>query len=449
MMLTRAYWLIRYGGFALIGITALINPPAGVHQELYRSIQIGCFAAAGVALLGWLLVDLYPRYRRRGLPAALVLLAAASGLAGVTSGGGQSLVAFAAGAAVAAGFETDWPEAIAVAAAGMLPIWIAGPVFGASLGTLAGYPLLIAATLSFGRNRRFYRIQAEQAAALVEQYERARAEQRRADVLDERARIAREIHDVLAHSLGALGIQIQAAKAVLTDTGDVGRAVEVLSTAQRMAADGLTETRRAVHALRVDSLPLADELAAVVETHRQRYQVPVTFASAGAARVLPPDASLALLRAAQEALVNAAKHAAGEPIAVRLDYGQADVRLRVVNELGPGADPGDADGLTAEGPSSAGGYGLTGMRERLRLLNGTLEAGAGDGEWAVTAELPLASSDMNGGYPAATTVPRAAPSAASPSSPASGASAGSPSSPASPGAAGSPSSPASPGAAER
>ena len=176
-------------------------------------------------------------------------------------------------------------------------------------------------------------MQAEQAAALLEQYERLRAEQRRADVLDERTRIAREIHDVLAHSLGALGIQIQAAKAVLTDQRDIDRAVEVLSTAQRMAADGLTETRRAVHALRVDSLPLGDELAAVVETHRQRYQVPVTFETAGAARPLPPDASLALLRTVQEALVNAAKHAPGEPIEVRLDYGQGDVRLTVVNHL--------------------------------------------------------------------------------------------------------------------
>ena len=210
-------------------------------------------------------------------------------------------------------------------AAGILPIWIVGPLVGSTLGTLAGYPLLIAATLSLGRNRRSYRVQAEQAAALLEQYERLRAEQRRADVLDERTRIAREIHDVLAHSLGALGIQIQAAKAVLTDQRDIDRAVEVLSTAQRMAADGLTETRRAVHALRVDSLPLGDELAAVVETHRQRYQVPVAFETAGAARPLPPDASLALLRTVQEALVNAAKHAPGEPIAVRLDYGQGDV----------------------------------------------------------------------------------------------------------------------------
>jgi signal transduction histidine kinase len=400
-MTTRGYWLIRYSGFAVVGVAALVNPPHQPHEQLYRAIQIACFSAAGLALLAWLVIDERPRYRRRGLPIALGVLAVAAGLAGVTSGGGQSLVAFAAVAAVAAGAETEWPDAIAVTAAGILPIWIVGPIVGSTLGTLGGYPLLIAATLSLGRNRRSYRVQAEQAAALLEQYERLRAEQRRADVLDERTRIAREIHDVLAHSLGALGIQIQAAKAVLTDHRDIDRAVEVLSTAQRMAADGLTETGRAVHALRVDSLPLGDELAAVVDTHRQRYQVPVTFETVGAARPLPPDASLALLRTAQEALVNAAKHAPEEQVAVRLDYGQGDVRLSVVNHL-------NGARAVTNGPSSAGGYGLTGMRERLRLLNGTLLAGPRDGEWAVTAELPLASLDMNAGSPPASpgTAPR-------------------------------------------
>jgi signal transduction histidine kinase len=159
--------------------------------------------------------------------------------------------------------------------------------------------------------------------------------------------------------------------------------VAALGTAQRMAADGLTETRRAVHALRVDTLPLGEELAGVVETHRQRYHVPVTFETSGQARELPPDASLALLRAAQEALVNAAKHASGQPVAVRLDYGDAGVRLSLVNRI---------DGAIPEvaGPTSAGGYGLKGMRERLRLLDGTLLAGPRDEEWAVTAELPLA-----------------------------------------------------------
>jgi len=398
--------VIRFSGFALVGIVALLNPPGQPHQPHQRdqsvdvAIQIACFAVVGLALVAWLLADEFPRYRARGLPVALAVMAAAGGVAGMTAGGGQSLVAFGAVATVGAGADIELLPAIGVALAGIVPIWIAGLIVGAPVGTLLGYPLLIAACLSLGRNRRSYRVQAEQAAALLEQYERVRAEQRRADVLDERTRIAREIHDVLAHSLGALGIQIQAAKAVLTDYGDIDRAVEVLSTAQRMAADGLTETRRAVHALRVDSLPLGDELAGVVDTHRQRYQVPVTFETVGAARPLPPDASLALLRTVQEALVNAAKHAPGEPIAVRLDYGREDVRLSVVNHLnGAEATAGEASG--AREPSSAGGYGLTGMRERLRLLNGTLLAGPRAAEWSVTAELPLASVDMNAGSPPA------------------------------------------------
>ncbi len=337
-MTIRLYWLIRFTGFAVIGIVALLNPPDHPpDQQLDRVIQIACFSVVGLALVAWLLLDEFPGYRRRGLPIVLGVIAAASGLAAVTAGGGQSLVAFAAVAAVAAGADLDPPSdilaATAVAAAGILPIWIVGPLVGCTFGTLAGYPLLIAACVSLGRNRRSYRVQAQQSAALLEQYERLRAEQRRADVLDERTRIAREIHDVLAHSLGALGIQIQAAKAMLTDHQDIDRAVDALSTAQRMAADGLTETRRAVHALRVDTLPLAAELDGLVSTHQQRYQVPVTFETSGAARPLPPDATLALLRTAQEALVNAAKHASGEDIGVRLDYGEHDVRLTIVNHL--------------------------------------------------------------------------------------------------------------------
>ena len=234
--------------------------------------------------------------------------------------------------------------------------------------------------LVIGHNWGVYRVQAEQAAALLAQREQLQAEQRRADLLDERARIAREIHDVLAHSLGALGIQIQAARSVLHKDAD--QASDLLAAAQQMAAEGLVETRRAVQALRTDTLPLDEELALVIGTHAQRYHVPVSYDTGGVPAALPPDATLALLRIAQEALVNAAKHAAGEPVAVRLDYGDADVRLTVRNDLPPGAGP-PADVSTVNG-----GYGLTGMHERLRLLNGTLEAGRRDGQWIVTADLP-------------------------------------------------------------
>jgi signal transduction histidine kinase len=125
-----------------------------------------------------------------------------------------------------------------------------------------------------------------------------------------------------------------------------------------------------------------------VDPYRQRYHVPVSLETSGTARTLPPDATLALLRTAQEAMVNAAKHASGQPVSVSLDYGETDVRLSVVNGL-------DGDAVSVREPGRAGGYGLTGMRERLRLLNGTLLAGPDEGEWTVTAELPLAA-DGNG-----------------------------------------------------
>jgi signal transduction histidine kinase len=382
-MMIRVFWLMRVTAFVVIGIVALINPP---HSAVQQATQIACFSAVGLALLVWIAAEISPRHRALGLPVALVTMAVAGGVAGVTDGSGQTLVAFACIAAFWAGSETDLPTAVAVAAAGIVSIWVAGGIAGSSFGTMAGDPLLIAVVTMFGLQRRSYRVQAEQSTALLAQHERLRAEQRRADVLDERARIAREIHDVLAHSLGALGIQIQAAKAMLTDSGDVDRAVKALTTAQRMAAEGLTETRRAVHALRVDTLPLGEELAAVVDTHRQRYHVPVTLETSGIARTLPPDAALALLRTAQEALVNAAKHAPRQRVAVSLDYRENDVLLSVVNGL-------DGAAVSARRPGSTGGYGLTGMRERLRLLNGTLLAGPRDNEWAVTAELPLAAAD--------------------------------------------------------
>jgi signal transduction histidine kinase len=383
-MMIRVFWLLRITAFVVIGLLALISPP---HSAGQRAVQIACFSAVGLALLAWIAIEArFPQYRTRGLPVALGVMAVGGGVASVTSGSGQTLVAFACIAAFWAGSETDLPTTVAVATAGIVSVWVAGGVAGSNFGTLAGDPLLIAVGAMFGLSRRSYRVQAEQSAALLAQHERLRVEQRRADVLDERTRIAREIHDVLAHSLGALGIQIQAAKAMLTDNGDVDRAVEALTTAQRMAAEGLTETRRAVHALRVDTLPLGEELAGVVDTHRQRYHVPVTLETSGTARALPPDAALALLRTAQEAMVNAAKHAPGQRVAVRLDYGENDVRLSVVNGL-------DGAAASVGRPGSNGGYGLTGMRERLRLLNGTLLAGPSDNEWAVTAELPLAAAE--------------------------------------------------------
>lgn len=381
-MLGRINWLARFAGFSWVGVvTFALLPPHGAYAVSARAAG---YAVLGLGLVAGILLEVVPRltpYRARVLPLAYGAMAIGSGFGSAVGSGGLVLITFAFVAALMAGGDLELTAALGVSAAGILAIEVGGLLSGGGYLTFLALPVFVLAGLVIGRNRGAYRVQAEQAAALLTQREELAAQQRQMDLLDERARIAREIHDVLAHSLGALGIQIQAARAVLTDSGDLVKATELLATAQQLASEGLVETRRAVHALRTDARPLDEELARVSDTYAHRYQVAVEFGTAGAPSPLPPDASLALLRVTQEALVNAAKHAAGQRVAVRLDYAERRVRLTVRNPL-----PDDAPVAPLRTVDS--GYGLTGMRERLRLLDGTLDARRQDGEWIVVAELP-------------------------------------------------------------
>jgi signal transduction histidine kinase len=384
-MLRTVNWLARGLGYAWLGVLTFLLAPA--HQPAAVTVQVVGYGLLGAALAAWALVEAHPRAARYQTRAQTILrgvIAVSSGIASGAGYGGTAMIAFGFVAAMMAGSEDGLLAALAVTGGGVLAAEVSGLAFSGGYGVLLGLPAIVLAGLVIGRNRGAYRIQAEQAARLLAQREDLEAQRRRAGLLDERARIAREIHDVLAHSLGALGIQIQAARAVLTDTGDAARADEILAAAQRMAAEGLVDTRRAVHALRAGTLPLDEELARASDTHAQRYAVPATFDVGGSPGPLPPDTTVALLRVAQESLVNAAKHAAGQGVAVRLDYTDTGVRLTVRNDLPPGTGPDGAAPMSTVN----GGYGLTGMRERLRLLNGTLRAGRRDGQWVVTAELP-------------------------------------------------------------
>jgi signal transduction histidine kinase len=225
-----------------------------------------------------------------------------------------------------------------------------------------------------GLNRRQYEVQATQAGALLDQTRLAQVEHARAAALDERTRIARELHDVLAHSLGALGVQLELAEALLAERSDVDGALRTVRRSRRLAAEGLAEARDAVAALRRDVLPLADALAAVAAAHARDHGVPVTFAADGTPWPVPSAAVVALVGTAREALTNAGKHAPGQDVRVRLGYTGDVVRLEVVNAL-PDFTP------TSEG------FGLAGMRERLALAGGTLASGPDDGRWRVLAEV--------------------------------------------------------------
>jgi signal transduction histidine kinase len=390
-------WAVRAFGFVCIGL-ATFYAQAHTHDREDLTLQIVGYAVIGGAMLTWALLDARTpegRPRDSWLPWLLGIIAAVSGVLCMSHNGGL-IVLLACIAALVAGGDTAFGTALAVAGAGILGVMVGAIAFGTNVAELIGYPVTILSGLFIGRHRHAYRVQAEQAAELLARTSQLQVQQRRADVLDERTRIAREIHDVLAHSLGGLGIQIQAARAVLTDTGDIDKALEVLGNAQRMASDGLVETRRAVHALRTDALALDDELRNLAATHGSQHRTTVDFAVDGTPRELPPVATMALLRVAQEAFVNAAKHAAYQPIMLRVAYAPDAVRLTVSNPVATAANGSDPELATVDS-----GYGLTGMRERLLLIGGTLDVGRHgrqhDGPhggqdldvWTVDAEVPL------------------------------------------------------------
>jgi signal transduction histidine kinase len=202
--------------------------------------------------------------------------------------------------------------------------------------------------------------------------------------MGERARIARELHDVVAHHVSAIAVQAESARLTTEGLPDEGRAH--LEEIGQTARDALMEMRRLLGVLREDAnaeaardpQPSLARLHELVETARAA-GTPVTLTLEGAVAPLPPGVDLCAYRILQEALTNVRRHAPGAPVDVDLRYGADTLRLRV-RDHGPRAASPDLDG-----------HGLLGMRERAIMVSGTLTAGpAEDGGFAVEAELPIA-----------------------------------------------------------
>ena len=212
------------------------------------------------------------------------------------------------------------------------------------------------------------------AQRLLAQERAARAAEAESAALGERARIAREIHDVLAHSLSAQMVHLEAARLLIERGADREQILERVVAARAMARDGLAETRQALSALRGELTPLEDFLTEIVGS-TDGAEVTVT----GERRALPAEASQTVRRVAQEALTNVRKHAYGAKVRVRLAYSEHEVTLNVRDS---GGRPGELTG-------AGSGYGLLGMRERAELLGGSLEAGRDDEGFAVTLRVPV------------------------------------------------------------
>lgn len=232
----------------------------------------------------------------------------------------------------------------------------------------------------FGRRIRLQEAQAEQ---LLIELEESRGAELRAAALAERQRLARDMHDVLAHSLSGLLLQLEGARLLaVSDPGDE-RLAGTIDRAHELARSGLDEARRAIGMLRDDELPGPDRLAALTGAFQADTGVPARFTASGPPRELASAVRLALYRVTQEALTNVRKHARPARVEVRLTYLAADLTLTIEDFS---ANPADPPGLPATPPG--GGYGLTGMRERAELLGGTLDAGPTDTGFLVKLQVP-------------------------------------------------------------
>ncbi|MFC5007924.1 sensor histidine kinase [Dactylosporangium cerinum] len=320
-------------GLAVVAVVALagaawlvMTATAGPRQQA----AIGVCAAAGLALCVLDPRGLAPCYLiAAGTMAAAVLPFAVAAAGTALAAGGLTVVLWAQG--------SGWTEPL---------IWA---------GSLALVLLL-------GVVRRQREEQARQAKTVA--------------ALDERARVAREIHDVLAHSLSALSVQLETAAALLEKHRAADAAV-LVERAGQLARDGLTETRRAVGALRGDPVPLGELVAALADGYRTDLAATADVTVSGTPRSLAAEPGLALFRTAQEALTNVRKHAPGSPVAVHLDFQADAVRLTVRN-----AAP------QAPGSAPPGGHGLAGLRERVGLAGGTVTAAPDGDGWRVDARIP-------------------------------------------------------------
>ena len=343
---------------AIVVVTALTDPRPGLHGD-------GPLVALAIAGLIAGIVLSVPRTEistRRRLAGLLLVAAATWALTalqpvGVVFGALYYVVVIAAsrlelGPAVVVSAVTVIVELVVIGLTADDP---AGGIIGLAFSVLPWF--LVIRLL-----RRMFQAR-DRAEQLVEELRASRAAHAESAALAERGRVARDMHDVLAHSLSALALQLEGTRLLAQDRGADPEVVAAVERAHHLAAEGLVEARDAIGALRGDGLPGPERLQHLADAYVGDCRVTVS----GTPRELGSEARLALYRTAQEALTNVLRHSAADRVEIELAYEDAGTRL-VIEDHGPGAP-------VAVGPGSdGGGYGLTGMRERAELLGGRLSA---------------------------------------------------------------------------
>jgi signal transduction histidine kinase len=379
---------IRLVGLALIALSVLSGShhPGTSGRGLVISVA---FVAAGLAWLAW---TARPD-SQQGVTVDIYVMAAAGGLLmGAAPQGAASVFVFVA--VIAGGWRVELARGATVVLAGTLSYAVAVLLYNGSAVGLLAYALGFTAALLAASNARQRNLRGEQAELLLAQTQRSHEEQLRAARLEEATRIARDIHDVLAHTLAGLTIQLEATGALLERGADRDAVLERVHRAHELAREGLRETRRAVGALRGDTIatPVPEAIEALVAEYRAGTDAGAELTIDGDRARLSGQIGEAVVRAVQEALTNVRKHAPGAAVSIAVHAGEAaqDEVVVVVDDRPTVAQPAGRSGVSvAEGlASTGGGYGLKGMRERAGLLGGTLDAGVVDGGWRVELRLP-------------------------------------------------------------
>ena len=351
-------------GLLVLPLLSLL-PPAGP----WAWVLIGVTLAAAVPLLlvsgpEWL------------LPAAMALAVASAGALWVLQPSGvMSVAMFSTTFFAVRALTRPQSAAVVTVNAAVVTAWVSVHAVKWADGLLL-YGVIVVIVL-LGLNRRTRAAQLEQAELALARAQTATEEHARSAALAERTRIARELHDVLAHSLAGLALNLQGARLMLVRDGASPDAVAQVERAQKLASDGLVEAREAVAALRDDPVSVARTVADLVTAYRLDTGVEASLSLHGEPRDLETAAGTTVVRAVQEALSNTRKHAPSAEVEVSLTYGtdHVDVTVR------------DRQGRRPPGPVTPG-YGLRGMRERVELLDGQLDSGPVEDGWRVHLTVP-------------------------------------------------------------
>jgi signal transduction histidine kinase len=401
----RILEVLPYALLAGSAVLSLIQPGQSAGDRL---VTAGLVALAAAWVLS--MYTLRPRRWRERTGAMVVYFAGILALATVLTARSWFFVAFAVTPLVQAFFLLPTVLAFAAVFAGSVVIYtapggfpkptveaVSGWIFIICLQTaLTGFFSYMGMKL-MGEDRQRRELLARLEAAMEENaglHAQLLVQAREAGVLDERQRMAREIHDTLAQGLTGIITQLEA-------TERAGHRPEQwrrhLDQARTLARDSLSEARRSVQALRPEPLEearLPDAIAHLAGRWSQASGVPATVETTGEPRPLLAELEMTLFRVAQEALANVAKHAGASKVGLTLSYMDDTVLLDVRDDgAGFAAAPGAADGRRVQGQ----GFGLAAMRQRLQRVAGSLEIESAPGEGtAVNARVPAISAEAGG-----------------------------------------------------